>query len=478
MPPLAPSSHRRLHLWRSFYQASEGEEVIEILLCDSRGAHRHWRELGSYYRQMDVKHARLICPGNTAANGERDGLGYLQVSLAGMTNGSVGPGAALPSSGIVNRYPIDLAECWTTGVTSNPHFSRYGICYSSAGAGMDATAADDTGGTFKRGDPAQGRDIVSIERFGVTDNRVSTSWLASRTEFGYNAESGAGGASFSAAPSSPSGAALLITPEVLSGPFTPTTGTRIQVRHRHVSGVAAIGTGILTLATAINFQGSQGMVFVCVAQGGWSTTDHLTDPAGGNANTDWKYADTETLEFLVKVMKVAGKKVIIRKQLGQNGSAGAFSEWNGTNSGAYMANCELVMTRWAGLCVTAGAGSVLCVLESPWQSGADSARINAFRADLASLADTQDATSDHRWVFFDLQAELLAGGYSTSGSGLDGAYTPGGDPVHQNFAGMNLIGSVRNAAVMSAVAPGGTGLNAYRSARVGPGLWRSGVAPA
>lgn len=430
------AQHRRLQDIRDALLACETSQVVWISVGDSRSAWRHWRGPGEVFRQFDVKHAALICPGVDSNNGGRDGLGQLLIGLEGISNNSAAPGGTLAGSGMVNQLPSRITEAWTTGVAVNPHFSRFAIVYSTSGGDMDQSGVDDAGGQFKRGDPSQGRNIESIQHFTVTDNRPAAAWLPSSMEFGFGGESGAAPPRLFLAPPSSSDSHLLITPLTLT--HGTTTGQQIRVRHRHTSVAPPVNTGIVRVATRINFSGEQGIVFGVIAEGGWSTTDHLAPTVAGRpANTDAKYTDQGLREWLTKVMQVQGKRVVVEIDIGTNTSTlPGYLEWNGLNVGLYRQNIELLADRLRLATLDAGASMVHPLLVSSWQPPEGTDRYNAMRTSLMQLAENRG------WPFYDQEGELRDRGLSDGGEfGLALQYRE--DIVHQNFAGMNLLGEAK-----------------------------------
>jgi hypothetical protein len=395
------------------------------------------------YRQFDVQHAALICPATEANNATRDGLGQLLLNLPGIQSASVAPGGTLPGSGIVNTLPSKLSEAWTVTSAPNPNFSRYAIVYSTAGSLMDSSASGLPGGQFKRGDPAQGRAIASIERFAVTDNRSPTVWLPSSTEFGYASESGASPlAVFPAPPSSTTVQLRITTDRLVHG---TSTGTQITIRHRHAVTSPAPNTGMVQAGTRINFAGDAGLVFGVIAEGGWSTTDHLAETNPSRPlNTDAKYTDEGLRSWLSSVMQVSGKRVVFEIDIGTNTSSlPGYVEWNGLTLGTYRDNVQLLAQRLLTSANAVGAGDITMMLTSPWQAPEDSVRNNATRAALRSLA------LEHAWAYYDQEGELRDRQLSDGGlTGLAAIYRE--DLVHQNFAGINLLGAVRWQTLISA----------------------------
>ena len=215
------------------------------------------------------------------------------------------------------------------------------------------------------------------------------------------------------------------------------TGTGIRVRQRHLA-TPSINTGILTAATRINFAGEQGLVFGVIAEGGWSTTDHLpAETSGRPLNTDAKYTDHGLREWMQKVMQVAGKRVVLEVDIGTNTSTIAgYLEWNGLNVGVYGTNVEQIADRLRLAAIAAGASATHVLLVSPWQSPGDQQRNNGFRSALQNVAQTRT------WSYYDQEGELRD--RSLSDGGLLG-FAPQyrADLVHQNFDGMNVLGSVK-----------------------------------
>jgi hypothetical protein len=448
--------------FRGALAQSELAEVPLIDVGDSRatfGGASVRSKMREVFAQLDCKFAAIYSHGLDGNNGNTDGISNFNPAQTGITYSSVAMGATVPGPGFANNLPVRVLRAWTTSTPNNPHFGYYGQVYSTAGVSggvMNSTAlVGSTGGTFKRGDPAQSRDIQSITRFAVTDSQTGI-YVASRTSFGYGATNFGthGPVEFGVAPSAPSGE-LLITRETMT--HGTTSGAGVRAGHRHISS-PAVGTGTVWAGTEIRF-GTSGIYHCMIADGGYRTTDHLPQTTSGRpTTTEWKYTNQGLREFYKKVPQVAGKTVVVRVCLGQNQSAlSGYAEWDGTSLNAYSQNIEAVADRHIAELLAEGAARVVPVLETPWQSTTDSLRINAMRAALYAIALRRG------WVFFDLQAELLAGNYSTPVNGLDTSYTMhgqyvangstgigNGDYVHAGFAGANIIGTLANEAIKTA----------------------------
>lgn len=457
MPALAPLAHLNLEQVKGALALSEFAEVPLIDVGDSRatfGGASVRSKMREVFAQLDCKFSAVYTHGLDANNGITDGAGNFNPGLTGITYGSVASGATVPGPGFTNNLPVRLLRAWTTGTPSSPQSGRYCEARCTSSTFMNSTAlVGSSGGVFKRGEPAQGRNVASITRFAVTDSQTGI-YTDSRTSFGYNTGTTHGPVSFGVPPSAPSGE-LLITRETMT--HGTTTGSSVLAWHRHITS-PAIGTGTVWAGTEIRW-GSSGVYHCMIADGGWSTTDHLAATNGSRpTNTDAKYTDQGLREFYKKVPQVAGKTVILRVCLGQNQSAiTGYAEWDGSSLNTYAQNIEAVADRHIAALYAEGAARVVVILETPWQSTTDSARINAMRAALRDIARRRV------WAFFDLQAELLAGNYSTPANGLDTSYTMhgqyvangstgsgNGDFIHAGFAGANVIGSLANEAMKTA----------------------------
>lgn len=442
-----PINHKNLSAIKQAFARSESEMVAFIDLADSRGAWLDWRGHGRAFRYFDVKWAALIVQGGIEANnGSGDGLGNFQTGspapnqgLAGIPYRTFGPGSTGPNSGFVNRYPIAIAEAWVAGATSNPHFQRFTIVYSTAGFDMDSTSSGaSTGGQFLRGDPALGRNVTSVQAFLITDNRVGI-WLGGQLQFGFSASESNGGTQVFAAPA-PGAADGTITTVTLTP--TPATGTNIRARLTHVDAAPAVGTGHLLAAVRINF-GSSGMVYDTWSFGGWSTSDHMVQfPAGGaTENTDYKSTSAKRVEYLQKVIQAP--VVIWSIECGQNmTTVQEYYEWNGTTAGAYKQNVSRIMHEKMAESIAAGCTDVYFLLRAPWRgTGDDFNRLDAARAALSELASDWDGLRMYPQLrivaFYDQMNALVAAGHTTSNE-LNAALRS--DPLHQNFDGNGALG--------------------------------------
>jgi hypothetical protein len=456
-------------------RSSDIAEVPWIRVGDSRSTFgaasvRSW--MGEVFRQANVRYSALWSHGLDGNNGITDGLGNLLPGLTGIASTSVAIGATAANSGVVNRLPVRLLQAWATAANSGLNGSRYVDVYSTAGLQMNSTAiVGSTGGQFFRGDPAQGRNVIAVTRYAVTDQQTGI-WASSSTGRSFSqATPTLFSTAFSAPPAAAAGQ-LLITPEV----WTPTaaTGTGIRVWHRANASSITTGTGWVWAGTEIRF-GNTGVLPMMIADGGWSTTDHLPETTAGRpTNTDWKYSDQGLRQVYQHIGRVAGKACLLEINLGQNQSTlSGYAEWDGTNLNAYTQNVEQVTDRHITALLNEGAQRVVPMLETPWQSTTDVLRITAMRNALRSLALRR------RWAFFDLQAELLAAGHSTDANGLAVGFTMqgqfaangstgagSGDFIHAGFAGANTIGELRNAASSNVPAVVTTGGQRLRKGRI------------
>lgn len=426
------ATHRRLGSVRRLLNDSESVRVTWLNHGDSRGAWRHWRHPGAFFRQFNVKHAALVVPGGVeSANGTRDGLGnFLVGGLTGISNDAAAPGETLVNSTIANIFPYDISEAWVTGAVSNPNFGRYSIQYSTSGGAMDSTSADaSTGGVFARGDPALSRNIASLTRYLITDTRPSA-WASTYFEFGYNAsESGAGSSSGLTPLLAPSG--LAVTAQSIT--VGNSTGTQITSRHRFLSSTPSLNTGVVTLATRIDFAGASGVVFGSIAQGGWQTSDFESP----SLNADGKFTDTGYRLLVSNVF--ATTKGVLRFELGQNMTGG---QWNGTTIGTYKADVKTVVDRAIANAVAAGMTDYAVLLVVPFRGTSDDVnRINQMRLALLQLSD------ENGWSVYDQQRELEDRNWATvNGSVLSSMVEDG---IHQTFLGMNELGEAEYETIMS-----------------------------
>lgn len=451
------AAHKNLHVIKAAFARSESEIVALISIGDSRAEWRKWRLFGQVTRNFDVKWAGLIMQGGVEANnGHEDGLGNFQTGSPAPNQGLPGipyrpilSGDTGANSGFVNRYPGAVAEVWVTGATSNPHFSRFNIVYSTAGNDMDSTSsAASTGGQFYRGDPAQGRNVTSVESFFVTDNRTGI-WLPGAHSFGFSASESSGGSATFTAP--PAGAADgTITQFVLTP--TPATGTNIRMRQYHTTASPSVGTGHILAASRINF-GTSGILFDEWNFQGFSTTDHLAQnpPGIGSTNTDWKYLDSKVVEWHQKIVRAP--VAIVRCDVGQNQSTvSGYEGWNGTTAGNYKRDIRAILDRAVINLEAAGLTDVYLYLVAPWRGASDTtARLAACRDAMSEVVDEFPVTGIVKGVaLYDQLGALDDAGHTTSGE-LNAAYRE--DASHQNFDGMNVLGATEWAAIAAAVAP-------------------------
>lgn len=435
--PLATAQHHNLHTVRDLLAQSEEKQIAIVVLGDSRSSWRNNRFHGAAFRHWDVQWAGLFIEGASNNNGRADGLGAVISLPTGMSSGTAPPGETLPHSGIENRWPVRIAEQWVTGTPSNPHFGRYTAAHSTAGGIM---VGDPPLNTFKRGDPSQGRAITGIDLFHLANDDVSR-WLPFRAQAGTNAtESGFLPLVSFAAPSGPS-ATHVINHDVLPGTEPPTTGEQIYWRLRHTTDPGEGDHGHAWIGSRLNFEGGKGCILAAVAQGGWSTSDHMPPDVYGNGdNTDWKYSDGAFQEWYAKCIRA--DHALVRIELGQNMNTlgGNFIEWNGITSGNFKHHIRTVAERAVANLSAAGVRTVVVQLVAPWQaSGASVNRMTAMRADLLELAQEEG------WAYYDQQGALIDGGFTNHDGDLDAVYRT--DAAHQNYAGMNLLGELEWATI-------------------------------
>lgn len=453
MPALA-LTHVNLAAVRAVLQQTASTEVVMPIVADSRGS---WptgdirTTIGEIFRTWDVPFASILSTGVSANNGARDGFGQLNIGLTGISVAEVAPGATCPNSSIVNRLPVTISTHWTTSTPSNPHFGRYIEGRVTAGGDMDSTAlSSSTGGQFFRGDPAQGRNIASITQYVVTDTRAGI-WVPTRTSFGYNGTATTHGpVSYSAPPAASSG--LLITSNVLT--HGTTTGTQVTFWHRHTVS-PSIGTGIAVAGTKIRY-GSTGLTAGTLSTGGFSTSDQLPEVnAGRPNNTDWKYTDQGLQEVLSKMFEASGKPVLFYIELGQNQSTNTgYEEWDGVTVGLYKENIRLIINRLRAAATAVGASSITILLVCPWQATTAFDRNVAMAAALRSLAIEENVS------YLDLQAELVARGFSSNANGLADAFCvvgdvpASGDRIHSGWRGMTeALGPTKYDVISTATSP-------------------------
>jgi hypothetical protein len=442
--PPGPLDHN-LHQVRALLQEAETSRVAIILVGDSRSSGFDNRVQGAIYRHWDLPWAALHAPASGGAIGMNDGLGQFLIDLgaSGIEGTNVEPGAVLLGAGLINRYPVGLAEQWTGPAPSGtPHFGVHTVVQSTAGGIMWSNAAGAGGGTFKRGNPALGRAIASIEYFAVADGGPRAS-LSTLLEAGY------GGTFFpivhaAVLPPPVGSAGWSIVPQVVMG--NGSSGDQVYWRLRHTA-LPDADTGHVWIGTRLNFEGQTGCLLGIVAQGGWSTSDHLPQSVyNPGDNWDWKYSDARYQEWYQTCIRA--DKALLRVEIGanQNSIGGNFQEWNGFTTGNFRHHVSLLVDRALGNLAASGADRVVVQLVAIWQSFGDSPeRVDAINTDLRSLA------VERGWAFYDQQGHLIAGGHTDPGGSLRSMYRF--DSAHQNFNGMNLLGELEWAAIQSAAAP-------------------------
>ncbi len=445
----AQPQHRDMFQLKRFLDRADVTTVGYLKIGDSRSSWRLHRDVGSVYRQFDVPHAALVLPATEQGGNTEDGLGGLQVAVGNASWRLVLRGETGPHSGITNRYPFPLGEMWFAGTPQNPDQGFWYVLFSTCGFEMHANSLGAPGGQFKRGDPALGRPLTSVEAWFVADDQPGK-WLSAFVDVGYMDPAteppfnGAGALTeFLAAPVVSSGTGI-VRRETVFEP-SPATGRGIRVRLRHANDFA-INKGNLLLGMRLNFAEAQtGLVFTTVADGGWSHTDHMPRSVyGPDDNPDSKYDFAQMVEWMREVFRT--EYLVIDEEVGQNISTfGPFLEWNGNNSGMAQANKRIMLERWIDAAIAAGyePSKVLVVSRIPWRGeGDDPARIDSMRAEVLSLHEQLpfEGRGVAGYVVFDQQKELEARGLAAAGGAVREEYR--GDPIHQNFAGMNMLGEV------------------------------------
>jgi hypothetical protein len=440
----APQSHRALFRVADAYAAAETQPVAIINPGDSRSSYTRFRFVAHMLRRFNVPIASLFYTAEDSTSPQmwKDGFAFLPVTLAGITADVAAPGATLSAAsggtGIVNTFPVPIRQSMASTTGTGAQTGRTFLLYTSFGSSMNSSNVDgSTGGNARRGSPyGTTKGVSELEVFRVTDTRLDTAWSAMYAEAGQSTdnlnETNLGAiASFGAPPAAASG--LLITTERWTLPAnTITAGNGITVRYRFVS-EPGTNQGAVVAGARVRFR-TNGVTFYPVAQGGWSTSDHMANPADGITNTDAKYTDAGIDQFLSKI--ATEKIVILRVELGQNSSTGAFDEWNGTTAGRFALNQQNLIRRWLARLAAAGR-TVIVEIVPAWFVAGDEPRLTAYRNAAKQIA-AANSTYATPWVVYDQISELKAFYAASAGvQGLDNSVglmpANGGDAVHQNF---------------------------------------------
>ena len=462
MPANAPAAHKQLTHIRRLLERSRTSQVGRITLGDSRNAYTRYRESSSWTRLADVPVASVfIAAENSAsANMHRDGYGLFQVAsgIANITSDAAAPGASLASAnngtGIANTLPMSLYQFMGNGANT-ASFSRAWVIYTTYAAtgtnGMNSTNdASSVGGNARRGLPyASGTPILSVEVFRLTDTRATTAWSQFYIEAGQSVnnsdEANIGASSaFAVPPAASSG--LLITSEVWNMPaFTLGAGNGVAVRYRFAANPNT-GQGGVVAGARVRFR-TNGVTDYKIAQGGWSTSDHLPASIVGITNPDAKYTDDGIRLFLRSI--ATEPNIIVRIELGQNinSTSTILDEWDGNTNRRYKENIRDIILRWMRIFQEPefASRSVGFELLPPWYTATDRPRMAAQRDLLSQLSDEMH-TPEVPVALYDQVAELEALYTITAGAqGLDNSVglmpANAGDPVHQNFDRVITLGT-------------------------------------
>ncbi len=491
----APQAHKRLAHSRRRRQLAAASQVAEITLGDSRNAYTRHRQQAGFTRIHDVpiRSVFVAAENSASANMHRDGFGLFLVAsgITNITSDVAAPGASLAlannGTGIANTLPVSLYQFMGNGANT-ASLSRVWVIYTTYAAtgtnGMNSTNdASSVGGNARRGLPyAPVTPIAAVEVFRVSDSRASSAWSVFYLEAGQSVnnsdEANIGLSAGLGLPPAAAAGQLLITSEVWNMPaFTLGAGNGVAVRYRFAANPNT-GQGGVVAGARVIFRGT-GVTYYAIAQGGWSTSDHLPVNVAGITNPDAKYTDDGIREFLRKI--ATEPHVIIRIELGQNINATStiLDEWDGNTNRRYKENIRDIVLRWTRIFQEPEfAGRTLAFkLLPPWYTATDQNRMRAQRDALSQLSDEMH-TEAVPVALFDQVAELETL-YATSGGtqGLDNSVglmpANGGDPVHQNFDRVNLLATVEWNAEAATVDAGALAFGLGAVADMPPSRWET-----
>jgi hypothetical protein len=460
MTALAPNSHKRLNAVRRQYAKTATQQVAIIGIGDSRSAYTRFRVQSQISRLYDAQIASIFVTAEETSSAQmwKDGFALSPVTLTGVTQTGAFPGDTFASTGIVNTFPIALREFWSASGAAGASTGRCFLIYLTHGGQMNSSATDgSTGGNARRGSPyGTTKGIDSITVFRATDTRSVSVWTTMFMEAGQstdnNNESSIGASGNFAPVLSPSG--VTISPDTWTLPAnTITAGNGVTMRYRFTADPGG-GQGFVLAGVRFRFR-NNGYTYYPVAVGGWSTADHLTNPVDGITNTDTKYTDEGIREFLRKI--ATETNIVLRVELGQNSNASGnpLEEWSGINGGAFGDNIRRILRRWTNILREPefASRSVVVELIPHWYTVGDRPRAVAYRDLLSTVAD-QFTTDAIPVALYDQIAELEARYTATAGvEGLDNSVglmpANAGDPVHQNYARVLVLGDSEWDAVYS-----------------------------
>lgn len=452
MPALATNSHVRLAAVQAQYAKARTQAVAIVGIGDSRTAYTRWRLQSQIARVFDLPIRSIFVTAEDTATPQmwKDGFGLAPVALTGIVQTGQFPGGTFASSGIVNNFPIALREFWSASGAAGAATGRCFLVYLTYGGQMNSSSTDaSTGGNARQGSPyGAAKGIDSITVFRVTDTRSTSAWTVMQMEAGQsanNSNENSLGTSGSFLPQqSPAG--TQITQETWTLPAnTITAGNGVTMRYRFFTDPGA-AQGFVLAGLRFTFR-NNGITFYPVAVGGWSTSDHMTNPVDGITNTDAKYTDEGIRDLLRKI--VTEPNIVLRVELGQNGNTpgNGLDEWNGTNSGTFGLNIRrIILDRWLRILREPefASRSVVVQLVPHWYTAGDRGRATSHRNALLAVANEMH-TAERPVAVYDQIAELEARYAATGGTtGLDDSVglmpANAGDPVHQSFDRVIALG--------------------------------------
>jgi hypothetical protein len=440
----------------AWYERREASAGAVLCFGDSRSSWHNNRVPGQIIRGFDVQFARLFFIAAAGFAGGEDGLGQVMYGLPGVSAAMAVPGSTLPGTGLVNRYPVTIAEQWC-GPTAGEGLtgSSYCVMHSTPGGAMRLSEAVPTGGTYYRGDPAQGRALVRTRVFGVEDSRQI--WLRSWLRLGFNHGFSPVIQQTTLEPAAPAGGAHQIQAMTAAGPGLLGHGIamRLGFDAANDTGPGSYqNKGVAWVGASVEFEGDVGIVLATVAAGGWNTRSHLPESVyapGDNPYTPLasangaKYSDEGFREWYSTC--IGTPAALVRYEVGANVAAGgAFQEWGGTGAGAYKENTRRAVQRAVANLTACGVTDLVVELVGVYapSNDLDGTRMRDVNQSLFELA------TEHGWSFYDQTGHLAAGGHAHPSAPWAIQYQYTSDTTHQNFAGMVLLGSLEWAAINNA----------------------------
>ena len=454
------ANHYNLNILKRQYDKATQTAVGVILVGDSRSTHADNRVPGQVRRCFAVKHAALVQTPTASFVGVADGCGELSPNLGAQ---DVSLYQQLPGNNtnaafaVVNRWPnsINHLVCGASAPT-NLWIQRASTMHmSSAGFDMRLNASTASGGSFKLGDPAQGRAVSGVKLFILKDD--TTEHLDPALQYGFNGTIAGGDRTTTNTPTSGSAGGVIQVREH-TGPNTGGVDFRIGMNFG-VNGSSFANRTLSWFGARVDYTGGKGIILASVSQGGWNTRSHLGTTVyteDDNPYTDFtdangaKYSNTQAVEWLQKI--IGTTTYILRVEIGANIAAGSgFAETGGEDDiGVYRDNLSEVLVRWIQILSDAGATDVVIELVGIWQT-ANSAdtRSPALNAVLRAVAEEMDNEyAGVRVCFYDQLGAFQEAGLCTGVAVDSAAWTS--DGVHQNFNGMVKFGDVEWAAIQRA----------------------------